>query len=188
MQTPSAERAFRKADRAAGLVGIAAAAALAVLSPGAPLVAAATLPLVAWIIWRDATGFVIPDPASLALAAIGVAARLADDGASLATALSLGADVALTGGALWLLREAFYRLRGHDGLGFGDVKLAAAGGCLIGAEGVAAALLAASLAGLAVAALRGAGRMDRIAFGAFFAPAIWLVLVGAAVWPPLMLR
>lgn len=34
--------------------------------------------------------------------------------------------------ALWLLAEAHYRLRGYEGLGLGDVKLAAAGALWVG--------------------------------------------------------
>ncbi len=36
--------------------------------------------------------------------------------------------VAVCGGVFLAVRELFFRLRGIDGLGLGDVKLAAAGG------------------------------------------------------------
>jgi hypothetical protein len=59
----------------------------------------------------------------------------------------MAVDMGLAGGGVWLLREAYFRRHGFDSIGFGDVKLAAAGGILIGADGFASALLLASLAG-----------------------------------------
>jgi leader peptidase (prepilin peptidase)/N-methyltransferase len=161
-------------------------AAVLLLAPGfgAPLLLPGTIALlIGWIVWRDGASYLIPDGAVAALALLGAASRVAAEGVTSAVAFDLLADVALTGGVLWLLREGFYRLRGHDGLGFGDVKLAGAAGCLVGAEGFAVALLAASLAGLAAAALRGAGRTDRIAFGVLLAPAIGLVWAALALAP-----
>lgn len=164
---------------AATPVALAAAAAAittaAAFAGGVALVLCAGA-LVAWIVWRDATSFIIPDGAVLALALLGCVARVADRGASMDEAIALTVDVALTGGVLWLVREAFYRLRGHDGLGLGDVKLGAAAGCLVGAAGFSIALLAAACAGLAVAAVRGARSGDRIAFGVLLAPAVWVAL------------
>jgi prepilin signal peptidase PulO-like enzyme (type II secretory pathway) len=160
--------------------GMALAAILALAPvPGAPaLAAAATAAVLAWIAWRDAKDFIVPDGAALALAALGVAVRIADEGATLDAALRLGLDAAIVGGGLWAVREAFYRLRGHDGLGFGDVKLGAASALLVGASGFAVALLAACLAGFAVAALRGGMARDaRLPLGALLAPAVWAVFV-----------
>lgn len=172
-------------DRASLVVGAGlAAAALALPAAAAGVTAAGVVIVVSWIVWRDGASYVIPDAAVAALALIGVAFRLAADpawshiaadAAWTDLAWSLASDVALTGGVLWLLREGFYRLRGHDGLGLGDVKLAAAAGCLIGASGFALALLAASVAGLLYALARGVGRTERIAFGVALAPAIGLV-------------
>ncbi|HEX9906118.1 MAG TPA: prepilin peptidase [Propylenella sp.] len=80
-------------------------------------------------------------------------------------------------GAFLLLREAFFRLRGVEGLGLGDVKLAATGGIWLGWEtfAVAVALAAAgALIWVAVQSASGAWTADRkIPFGAFLAPAIW---------------
>lgn len=161
-------------------VGFVLGAGVAAMALAAPGVGAWASPLavaliVGWIVWRDGVSFTIPDGSVAALALIGAAARLSAGGVSVETSLGLLADVALTGGLLWLVREGFYRLRGHDGLGLGDVKLAAAAGCLVGAAGFAVALLAASVAGLVYALLRGVGRTDRIAFGVLLAPAIGLV-------------
>jgi leader peptidase (prepilin peptidase) / N-methyltransferase len=40
--------------------------------------------------------------------------------------------IALGGGSLWLLREAYFRLRGEEGMGFGDVKMLAMIGAFLG--------------------------------------------------------
>ena len=160
-----------------------ALAAGALASPAAaarllPLAGPALAALALWIAAHDARTLTIPDGAILALAAIAVALRLAgrDFGAALPL---LAADALLCGGALLLLREAFWRLRGLDALGLGDVKLAAACGLLLGTAGFAGALLAASLAGLAAAGLATLGGRDmrraKMPFGALLAPAAVVV-------------
>lgn len=146
------------------------------------------------IVWQDLADFTIPDAATLALGLIGLAARIGDGVGlgepPLATIGFAALDAAICGGLLLALREGWYRFRGHDGIGLGDVKLAAAGGVLLGTVGLSWAILGASLTGLAVV---GAGRglptlaraipvTDRIAFGAVLAPALWATwLVGHLV-------
>jgi leader peptidase (prepilin peptidase)/N-methyltransferase len=100
------------------------------------------------------------------------------------------ARLALCGGALWLVREAFYRLRGVDGLGMGDVKLAAAAGLWIGPDLFALAVLFAAIGALAFVAARGfldgAWPRDRkIPFAFYLAPAIWVCWFLAQLFPPL---
>lgn len=138
------------------------------------------------IAWQDMADLTIPDDAIVALAVLGAGFRLADDasiGEPLAgAALAMALDVVLCGGLLLVVREVFFRRRGYEGLGFGDVKLAAAGGALAGTSGFAWALLAASLAGIAVALFRGtrsfrvgaAGSAEKLPFGALLAPALWV--------------
>ncbi|WP_020179433.1 prepilin peptidase [Methylopila sp. M107] len=151
-----------------------AASALIALKPGAGDVLApvALALVVGWIVWSDVKSFIIPDGAAAALGALALGVRLAADGLTPASALfALGGGLAC-GAALWAVREIYYRARGHDGLGFGDVKLAAAAGVLIGPAGFAVALLAASLAGLAIAGLRGGAlRTEKLPLGALLAPA-----------------
>jgi leader peptidase (prepilin peptidase)/N-methyltransferase len=142
---------------------------------------------VAWIALQDIVDFTIPDGAIIALAMLGVASRLSDSshvGEPLArTVLAIAVDIAVSGGLLLALREAYYHRRGHDGLGFGDVKLGAAGGALAGTSGFAWALFAASLAGIAVVMacrMRPLGRLlpeapEKLPFGAILAPALWVV-------------
>ena len=75
------------------------------------------------------------------------------------------------------------RLRGREGLGLGDAKLFAAGGAWVAWQGLASVVLVASVAALTVAglqALHGGVRADnRIPFGLYLGPAIWLIwLIG----------
>lgn len=149
--------------------------------------------LAARIAWQDLTDFTIPDTATLGLAVVGAAWRAAaaieaGDGLPAELAL-LGLDGLLCGGALWILREVYYRRRGQDGIGLGDVKLAAAGGILVGTGGFAWCLLGASLVGIVLLLGRNALAAPsvetieaRLAFGAVLAPALvlgWLAAVFA---------
>lgn len=141
------------------------------------------------IAWQDGADLTIPDGPVLALAALGAGYRLAEDaawGEPLAgTLLAMGLDLVLCGGLLLAVREAYFRRRGYDGLGFGDVKLAASGGVLAGTSGFAWALLAASLAGMVVALARGGQPFrpastqagEKLPFGAILAPALWVAWV-----------
>jgi leader peptidase (prepilin peptidase)/N-methyltransferase len=80
---------------------------------------------------------------------------------------------AIGGGASWLLAEGWYRLRGEEGLGLGDVKMLALLGAFLGWEGLLVTLLLASLAGTSVgvaAMIRGRmGLKSRLPFGVFLA-------------------
>ncbi|WP_232630722.1 prepilin peptidase [Methylobacterium sp. Leaf118] len=145
------------------------------------------------IAWQDLTDFTIPDSATLALALVGVAWRVAAAGEAgeglPSTFALLGLDALLCGGALWVLREIYYRRRGQDGIGLGDVKLAAAGGILVGTGGFAWCLLGASLVGIVLLlgrralAVPGVETIEaRLAFGAVLAPALvlgWLAALFA---------
>lgn len=140
--------------------------------------------LVAWIVWRDATSYLIPDAAVLALGAVALLARIGDPLFAFdwpLALLSLLLDGLLAGGGIWLVREIHFRRRGHDGIGFGDVKLAVAGGLLCGLADFSLALLAASLAGLATAFVAARLGFDELArklpFGFFLAPTILLAWI-----------
>jgi len=67
------------------------------------------------------------------------------------------AGMALGGGILWLIGWIGGRVYGRDAMGFGDVKLLAAGGGFIGPGGVVLALMVAAL----TASLAGLGNMLR---------------------------
>ncbi len=125
----------------------------------------------------DARAMVLPDPITLPLALAGFAATawLAPE--------RLASHAAAAGGvfALFLaIRLVYRRLRGREGLGLGDAKLMAGAGAWLGPEPLPIVVLAAALAALAVTGLRQwrQGRIDPVApvpFGAYLAPAIWLV-------------
>lgn len=64
--------------------------------------------------------------------------------------LSLGESLIgglLPSASLWLFGEIFYRLRGREGLGFGDVKMIAMIGAFYGLDGALVTLIIASLSG-----------------------------------------
>jgi len=57
------------------------------------------------------------------------------------------AGAVVFGGMLWVMREAYYRIRGIDGLGLGDVKMAAMMGSFWGVPQTLMILLAGSIMG-----------------------------------------
>lgn len=131
----------------------------------------------------DAQRFTIPDVLSLPAIVLGLlsSGSLLDSSHGQLVSLDHVLGALLGGAGFWLVREAYYRLRGREGLGLGDVKLAAAAGAWTGWHDLPnVVLLAAAMAlGLAIAlaivrrkSLSGA---ERIAFGTFLAPAIWIV-------------
>src|SRR5260221_2244294 len=78
----------------------------------------------------DARNFVIPDKLVLAALALGcldawMVQSEAAAPAALLVAVVRGVGVAV---AFWILREAYVRLRGREGIGLGDIKLAAVAG------------------------------------------------------------
>lgn len=188
MQDSSANSVFSRASLVgAGLFALAAGVLLWARLP-APALAAAiylcfTMALVTLI---DARHFIIPDVISLPSIPLGAVANILvftpEDWPAGLTESATGAVIA--GGAFYLLRAFYFRFRGVEGLGLGDVKLAAVAGAWLGPEPLAMACLFAALGGLVAAlfrlvAARG-GRLDapaHIPFGSFIAPAIlvfWL--------------
>ena len=158
------------------------------LSPGTALVSC----LLGWamlaIALIDAQRFTIPDVLSLPAIPAGLLASgyLLDPWSSQLVSLDHAIGACLGGAVFWLVREAYWRLRRREGLGLGDVKLAAAGGAWVGWERLADMVLLSAAAALslavALAALRG-GRLsgaERLPFGAFLAPSIWVVWVVGA--------
>jgi leader peptidase (prepilin peptidase)/N-methyltransferase len=95
--------------------------------------------------------------------------------------------------AAWLFRAGYYRLRGHHGLGFGDVKLATAAMLWIGIEAAPGLLIIAVLSALAsLLILRVDGhklhRLQAISFGPHLALGVWLSwlveVLQSGIWPP----
>jgi len=129
----------------------------------------------------DARWFIIPNELSAVgfVLALVNAAVLAQDGVTAAVGMALlrGAVVAL----LFLaLRMLFRRVRGRDGIGLGDVKLAGVMGAWLGWVTIPIAVEIAALSAIAVYLFRHYARgrpIDRtlkFPFGLFLAPSIWL--------------
>jgi leader peptidase (prepilin peptidase)/N-methyltransferase len=79
----------------------------------------------------------------------------------------------LGGGILYAIAEGYYRVRGEDGLGMGDVKMLAMIGAFLGWQGMLLTLVLASFAGAAVGvgmiALRRGSMKYALPFGTFLA-------------------
>jgi leader peptidase (prepilin peptidase) / N-methyltransferase len=131
----------------------------------------------------DAQRFTIPDVISLPAIPVGLLAsgRLLEPWGTQVVSPDHLIGAFLGGAAFWLVREVYWRWRGREGLGLGDVKLAAAGGAWIGWEHLADMVLLAAAGALSFAialALVRRGRLsggERIPFGTFLAPSIWVV-------------
>lgn len=133
-----------------------------------------TLLLLAAIDWRCQ---ILPDSLTLPLTAAGLMLALVFE----PEAFPVRIIAAAAGWSVFAgLNLAYRSLRGRDGLGGGDGKLAAAAGAWIGPLGLPWVVLAAALGGLAwVGLVRLAGQTwtaeRRLPFGPFLAAAIWAV-------------
>jgi leader peptidase (prepilin peptidase) / N-methyltransferase len=81
--------------------------------------------------------------------------------------------VAVGGGVLWAIGEAYFRLRGVDGMGMGDVKMLGMVGAFLGWKAVVLTLVLASFSGafvgLAMLRLRQNAMKYALPFGTFIA-------------------
>jgi leader peptidase (prepilin peptidase)/N-methyltransferase len=135
----------------------------------------------------DARTFLLPDFVTLGAAACGiVAAALLDPFDPWLAAGAAAARAVATALALLLVGYGYAALRRRDGLGFGDVKLAAAVGAWLPLDAIPvcfALATAAALIAVAIARLRGntIGAATRLPFGAFLCPALWLVFYASVL-------
>jgi leader peptidase (prepilin peptidase) / N-methyltransferase len=135
----------------------------------------------------DARSFRIPDRLTIAAIALGLA-NAASEGygsglESIAIATMRGILLAL---AFYGLRTIYHWLRHRQGIGLGDVKLAAVAGAWLDFALIPAAIEIAALTALAgyitsrIVLRRPLSAAAKLPFGLFFAPAIWLCwLLGA---------
>ena len=86
---------------------------------------------------------ILPNVITLPGVVIGVAASLLFEPGWRASLIG----VAVGGGALWAIGEAYFRIRGEEGMGMGDVKMLAMVGAFLGWQLMLVTLLFASLAG-----------------------------------------
>lgn len=141
-----------------------------------------TLLALAWIDWEHLR---LPDALTLPLVPAGLLETwwLDPDGT---TDHALAAALGYTGfRAVELL---YRRLRGREGLGQGDAKLAAAAGAWVGLDGLGPVVLVAALVGVAAGLLRAVrypGTLGTpIPFGPCLASAIWVVRLHGDVLLP----
>lgn len=135
----------------------------------------------------DARRYMIPD--TLVLAGLGsglVEAALADPGPVAAAVAGAALRAAVLALLFLVFRLAYRRIRRREGLGLGDVKLAGVAGAWLGwvPAGLAVDIAALSaLTAVLIGALRGrqVTGATRIPFGLFFAPAIWIAWLFAAL-------
>jgi leader peptidase (prepilin peptidase)/N-methyltransferase len=125
----------------------------------------------------DAQTRLLPDALTLPLLWAGLLFQWSGGWVSLEDAV---AGAAVGYGVLWLIWAVHRGCSGRDGIGFGDLKLAAANGAWLGAEALPWALLAASLvACMAALVARFRGRLKRfegVAFGPYLSLGGILVL------------
>jgi len=137
--------------------------------------------LAIWIAFVDLEDLIIPDLATAGIAILGLTLILLETPPSALTEEI--PDVLMraiaAGGLLFLVRLAFKRFAGKEGLGLGDVKLMAAGATFLSWASLPYALILAAAAAIMVIVahrIRQGAWLDReteIPFGAFLAPAIW---------------
>jgi prepilin signal peptidase PulO-like enzyme (type II secretory pathway) len=182
-------------------IELAAAAAgvtcvFALLDPAPAAFAAAWWWLVLAVVRSDLAEFQIPDQTSLAIALLGlvqIAVMVSSNTASMVavpiTLLIAFVSGLASGALLWIIGRTYRWISGRDGLGFGDVKLMAASGLWLSPMQQAVALELAALAALAIVLIaQRQGIRDRggaLPFGAFLAPAAWVIHVTDAALPGL---
>jgi len=162
-------------------IGIAAISASFAAAPGWHGVAGAMLAVIALAIAGvDRRRLIIPDQLNALAFVLGVAAaslgNLAAPGQAVLDAL-LRATFMFA--AFFAFRTAYRHLRGREGIGLGDVKLAAVAGSWLGWTDLPIVVDMAALSALAwVLVGRATGREwsleEKLPFGFFFAPAIWI--------------
>ena len=165
------------------LVGAASIAASLIVLPNAHGVVGGGLAiLMIAIAVIDARRFIIPNELTAVALALGfLNAAMQDSGLvleSLAVAALRGAVMVI---AFLSLRVLYRRIRGHDGIGLGDVKLAGVAGVWLDWWVLPVAIEIAALAAIAVYAVRflygrrpSARLKAKLPFGLFLAPAIWV--------------
>jgi leader peptidase (prepilin peptidase)/N-methyltransferase len=136
----------------------------------------------------DARTQLLPDTATCGGVVLGIVAAPALDPFEpwLSATAAAGARAAATAFVLLLLRWCYARLRGREGLGFGDVKLAAAVGAWLPLASISFCFALASCAALimVVSAWMRGGSINataKLPFGAFLCPALWLVFYAGAL-------
>ena len=161
--------------------GCAVIASLALVPGGDGVLGGGLALLMLLIAAIDRRTYIIPDELTLCALILGLVQPLMlttrDGTEEIAVALLRGATTAMI---FFVLRVACRYLRGHDGIGLGDVKLAGVAGVWLDWIAIPYAIDIAALAGIAVYVARygsvrpRTGRSAKVPFGLFFAPSIWI--------------
>lgn len=127
----------------------------------------------------DARHFIIPDKLVLAALVLGLLEASLSETDRLGSFLNSALRSVVLAALFLGFRVGYRRIRGREGLGLGDVKLAAVGGLWLSWMMAAIAVDIAALAALAsvvISAVRGQkiSGQTKVPFGLFFAPALWL--------------
>ena len=151
------------------------------LVPSLPLIAIWGYLLIG-LFWIDLDYQLLPDVLTLPGTLIGLAgALMMPDGARHAIYGML-----LGSGLLWALAWGYLRLRKIEGMGGGDIKLAAMLGAVLGWQLMLLTLLLASLAGslwgVGLMLARRGDRMTALPFGTLLAPAALIAYLWGAGW------
>jgi leader peptidase (prepilin peptidase)/N-methyltransferase len=177
-------------NAATAIIALIAVTISVVLVPGLRGYLGAGLAIIAVAIaYVDARRFIIPDELSIAglILALGNARAIAPYATLEAVGMACLRGLVLAF-LFFALRAAYRRFRGHDGLGFGDVKLAGVAGAWLDWLSAALAVEIAAVSALAFfAAWHLSGRRtfqatSRVPFGVFLAPAIWIAWLVETLW------
>ncbi len=133
-------------------------AALAVPSLADPWTLGCLAVLAVCLIWLAVvdlrTGY-LPDPLQIALAVAGLGVALVGSPIGITWEAAL-TGAAVNGGVFWGLRWLVSRIKGREAMGFGDVKLVAAGGLWLGPWALAYIMAAGGILTLLGAGIAGA--------------------------------
>ncbi len=176
----------------AGVTVVAALASIAAAPDARGVLGGSLALLMGTIALHDARRFVIPNLLNAAAFVLALAHAVALDPGAAADEVVLALIRAAAAAGVFLAIKLGYRaLRGREGLGMGDVKLAGVAGAwldwlaiLVAVELAVLAALGVHLASLAIRRrpLRAAGALP---FGLYLAPAIWVAwLVQTMMWWP----
>ncbi|MEP7364835.1 MAG: prepilin peptidase [Acidobacteriota bacterium] len=99
---------------------------------------------------------------------------------ALISMVDAGIGAAIGSGTFWLVAEAYSKIRGREGLGFGDVKMVAMLGAFLGITGAMATILVGCVAGSVIGLLwiwyrKQAANQYELPFGSFLAAAGLLI-------------
>lgn len=173
-----------------GLLAVSCCAVSVDVAPGAVGYCGAGLALIMLAIAvSDWQSFIIPDRLNLAGAALAVVHAAAREPDAMISAV---ANATLRAAVLALMfftvRQVYARVRGRQGLGLGDVKLAGVAGAWLGVSTIPISIelaVAAALSGYVVRQMisqKPVSRLERLPFGFFFAPSVWLCWLIEMLW------